>query len=540
MGVDQWIGNPSAIPTTIDQPAVPNPSQPPTGFGGPTPPDTSQAVAGGWVFPVLGTRDKGGPATEWGTYEYSNSFNVGRSGGSIHGAIDIYAPTGTEIKVPVTGMITAVSGNPNGDGGWWVTMRGNDGIDYYFAHMNGPALVTGGFVQQGTTIGHVGQSGNAAGTKAHLHFKMSKNGNEVNPYYFLENGVQGYSQVTSPAGGGNDGGGPEGDTVVGYDSSLGAFGTEKGGAIVLPTGGTFYTVGGVKYVAYAIKGPDGVGGGWVFFDIPSGVSAPAGTTMSQAEWDSKTVGGDWANAGSANAFAGVTSGESWDNLIKGALMNMDIWGSSAMEDPEVLQVIAEFIARPSMSQAELQGRLADTAWGRSHTDLEKTWNDKSPAQQNQEIIEKASSLIGTWFTYVGEELRLSLYDSDGNGVISSEELKAENPELYQAALDWASGVKTERELIESWIKPASLETEYESPWSRVLRTEKQAQGQFESDTENQAAIIQQLYLDYGIPISWDEAMTLGTAVEMNEQSIADITEELDAQAMALYPGSRRV
>ena len=132
-------------------------------------------------------------------------------------------------------------------------------------------------------------------------------------------------------------------------------------------------------------------------------------------------------------------------------------------------------------------------------------------------------------------LSITDYDTDGDGTVTPAELKAGNSKLYQASLDWSSGVKTEIEINEMWIKPAALEMP-DSPLNRVLRDEVKAQGAHEVGVEENAAKIQELYRGYGIPITWDEALRLGGAVEMNTTSLADVEQGLDEQAMALYPG----
>ena len=44
-------------------------------------------------------------------------------------------------------------------------------------------MTTGQSVDQGDTIGLVGQTGTATGN--HLHFKITKNGSTVNPIYYI-------------------------------------------------------------------------------------------------------------------------------------------------------------------------------------------------------------------------------------------------------------------------------------------------------------------------------------------------------------------
>jgi murein DD-endopeptidase MepM/ murein hydrolase activator NlpD len=131
-------------------------------------------VPKGWLMPVAGAAD------------YSNSFLVPRDNKSgIHGAIDVYAKRGTPIVAPVGGRV--ISTTVGDKGGYTVRIQGEDGLTYYFAHMNEQAVVKPGQqVTSGTHLGFVGNSGNAQGTTPHLHFSVRKGGTIVNPYSYLQ------------------------------------------------------------------------------------------------------------------------------------------------------------------------------------------------------------------------------------------------------------------------------------------------------------------------------------------------------------------
>jgi murein DD-endopeptidase MepM/ murein hydrolase activator NlpD len=63
----------------------------------------------------------------------------------------------------------------SGIGGNNVVIEGDDGLTYYYAHMQGaPAVQVGQTVPSGVQIGAVGRTGNAANTPAHLHFGVGK------------------------------------------------------------------------------------------------------------------------------------------------------------------------------------------------------------------------------------------------------------------------------------------------------------------------------------------------------------------------------
>lgn len=89
------------------------------------------------------------------------------------GASDLFAAEGTPIVAMIGGHVTG-AGYDN-VGGNYVMIRGHDGLDYYYAHMqNAPSVVKGNFVEMGQRIGNVGQTGNAQGTGAHLHIGIGR------------------------------------------------------------------------------------------------------------------------------------------------------------------------------------------------------------------------------------------------------------------------------------------------------------------------------------------------------------------------------
>jgi hypothetical protein len=149
-----------------------------------------------WYLPVAGMRSAPGDRSQGGNWA-EGSFGYQKpisKGGHIHEGVDIYADAGTAIVSPVAGTITSAGYNKTS--GHYVRMRGVDGIDYFFAHMQASSPWKAGTnVQSGIYVGAVGQSGNAAGTSPHLHFSMRKNGYAVKPNDFLRTGQQ---QQTTP------------------------------------------------------------------------------------------------------------------------------------------------------------------------------------------------------------------------------------------------------------------------------------------------------------------------------------------------------
>jgi len=109
---------------------------------------------------------------------FFNDWGFPRSGGRFHEGNDLFAPLGTPIVSPVSGRLHQVVGDL---GGYQFNLEGDDGHLYIGSHMD--RFARDGSVQAGDVIGYVGDSGNARGSRPHLHFEIYAEGeNPVNPY----------------------------------------------------------------------------------------------------------------------------------------------------------------------------------------------------------------------------------------------------------------------------------------------------------------------------------------------------------------------
>jgi murein DD-endopeptidase MepM/ murein hydrolase activator NlpD len=74
--------------------------------------------------------------------------------------------------------------NPSALGGITLTMRGADGTQWYYAHMDTIAsgVSVGRSVARGQQVGTVGSTGNASATSPHLHLERATSAGAVNPW----------------------------------------------------------------------------------------------------------------------------------------------------------------------------------------------------------------------------------------------------------------------------------------------------------------------------------------------------------------------
>jgi murein DD-endopeptidase MepM/ murein hydrolase activator NlpD len=126
----------------------------------PPPPATTTGV-----FPVQGEYSFGGA---------ESVFGAGRDD-HVHQGQDITAAEGTPLVAPIASTVTFVAYQAGG-AGHYVVIRGADGRDYVFMHLEAGSILVakGAVLAVGQQFAQVGNTGSSSGP--HLHFEIWPNG----------------------------------------------------------------------------------------------------------------------------------------------------------------------------------------------------------------------------------------------------------------------------------------------------------------------------------------------------------------------------
>ncbi len=109
---------------------------------------------------------------------FFNDWGFPRSGGRFHEGNDLFASRGTPVLAPVSGTASHTSGRI---GGLQFRLVADDGTLYLGSHLD--AFGAAGRVAAGDVVGYVGDTGNARGSRPHVHFEIHPDGGAaVNPY----------------------------------------------------------------------------------------------------------------------------------------------------------------------------------------------------------------------------------------------------------------------------------------------------------------------------------------------------------------------
>jgi hypothetical protein len=191
----------------------------------------------------------------------------------------------------------------------------------------------------------------------------------------------------------------------------------------------------------------------------------------------------------------------------------------AIRDPEIWGVIAQIMANPDATSAQIQSWIENTDYWQSVNLEANEWNDLSLAEQERRVVEMAATVADEWYSLTGKTISIA------------------DDRIRRWALQIVSGRKVFGEITER-IKEIALRNP-NSPWSRGIRQEQINQGQFGADTENIAMQLGDLAERWGIRIRPKDLRAWAKDIQMNERTQADFQRYIETQAAGQYPGAPR-
>ena len=277
------------------------------------------------------------------------------------------------------------------------------------------------------------------------------------------------------------------------------------------------------------------GGGVTYYSLVSPEqrvkSDERATFVTNGEWETLTANAgwhEWEQGGDIRELLGSV-GEAGRGL-----------GPEAMGDAGVVKTLLELASGQFMgedgqlSQLKLTDALFQTEYFQQTLEQERAYNSMTQVQRDNEILNKAGTIVGLWRMYLGESLTLPG---------SLEELRS-NPAFagwYQQAELLAKGMISQTRLINTWIQPEALKND-QSPWSRTLEQEDRQQNQERIDVETKRGEVRDLADGYGLSLSDEELMGYGQQLVDNDLSLDELEEKIDAQSVSFYkykpPGMR--
>ncbi len=119
-------------------------------------------------------------------YHFRDTWGAPRSGGRSHKGTDVFSYYGAPVYAFTNGRIQSLSGG--GLGGIGLYLWGDDGVQYYYAHLKGHAagMYPGRRVEAGQLVAYNGDTGNADRSAPHVHFEVHPGGGgALNPHPWL-------------------------------------------------------------------------------------------------------------------------------------------------------------------------------------------------------------------------------------------------------------------------------------------------------------------------------------------------------------------
>ncbi|MDQ0201001.1 peptidoglycan DD-metalloendopeptidase family protein [Neobacillus ginsengisoli] len=136
---------------------------------------------------VNGTRaisSRGEGTFAWPTAGGYVSSPMGFRWGKMHKGIDIARPSNPTIKAADNGIVVS-AGWDNGGYGNMIVIDHQNGFQTIYGHLASISVRAGQSVEKGSSIGIMGQTGDATGV--HLHFEVHKNGGLQNRFLISNN-----------------------------------------------------------------------------------------------------------------------------------------------------------------------------------------------------------------------------------------------------------------------------------------------------------------------------------------------------------------
>lgn len=115
--------------------------------------------------------------------DLTKNFGDARGDGTrTHQGLDIMAREGTPIVSPTDAIIVRTGNGTNS--GIYIRTANPGGENFVYMHLSSiaPGIDTGDKVLRGEIIGFVGNTGNASGGPAHLHFELRQGGSAMDPF----------------------------------------------------------------------------------------------------------------------------------------------------------------------------------------------------------------------------------------------------------------------------------------------------------------------------------------------------------------------
>jgi murein DD-endopeptidase MepM/ murein hydrolase activator NlpD len=120
-------------------------------------------------------------------YSYVDTWGAARSSGRTHQGTDVMAPYGAQVYAYTAGVVSRESTSTNG--GLQLYLQGDNGVEYFYAHLSRYAVPAGTRVRAGQLVAYNGQTGNAQYTAPHVHFEVHPGGpgsTPVNPFPYVQ------------------------------------------------------------------------------------------------------------------------------------------------------------------------------------------------------------------------------------------------------------------------------------------------------------------------------------------------------------------